>query len=558
MATKNRFPRFVLKLLAALACGCLAPTAVAGGPFPAMPDLDFYDFQLFAPPDLQEYAIRPDPNEGVFFNYERVYWAMTPPQSQPILNDFFIPVQPLSASSVAKLNNDLISAGYPGSGLYIFGSDPLRFDLNTNWMRTDMSWGNRFEGGWIYEDFGMLFNYYDSGPQSQSFSSTNAFALNSPTTQLTQTTGAGTGTVGGVGNVLVVTTITATSPPPDHLISQSLTQNNLTEMRSGGFAWMIRRNLSRAGSGQMNTVRFSFGPKFLQVTDLYSINYNSSQSPFPPSGTTPAGLPTGITTNPGVGGVTSIDPNAQAGVATPLQSGAWNTSSYNNIVGPELGLNYQVESGRWAWETDLRFVAGMNWQNTLYRGSNFPAGLGADYFRSTYTFANTVSQSANGSAAVSAPPLFVQIYGVSQTNTTNTTEHSFVFTPIGEWRLRGRYKVSKAVSLSVGYTGMWLGGITRASTNTEFKPALRPVTTATQNGPPTTVTTPNPQYNPTEPTDPVNNPQFITSTVNTWTPPPINAGNTQLREYNSVSPRAGGDLGYMFVNGVDFGIEVNY
>jgi hypothetical protein len=111
----------------------------------------------------------------------------------------------------------------------------------------------------------------------------------------------------------------------------------------------------------------------------------------------------------------------------------------------------------------------MNWQNTLYRGSNFPAALGADYFRSTYTFANTVAQSSNNSVGVSAPPLFVQIYGIGQTNATNAAEHNFVFSPLGEWRLRGRYKVSKAISLNLGYTGMWLGGITRASTNTEFR-----------------------------------------------------------------------------------------
>jgi len=117
MATTMTFKRFRMAILAALVCGGFAaPQANAGGLIPEMPDLDFYDFQLFAPPDLQEYAIRPDPNEGVFFNYERVYWALTPPQSQPILNDFFIPVQPLAASSVAKLNNDLISAGYRDRG----------------------------------------------------------------------------------------------------------------------------------------------------------------------------------------------------------------------------------------------------------------------------------------------------------------------------------------------------------------------------------------------------------------------------------------------------------
>jgi hypothetical protein len=34
--------------------------------------------------------------------------------------------------------------------------------------------------------------------------------------------------------------------------------------------------------------------------------------------------------------------------------------------------------------------------------------------------------------------------------------------------------------------------------------------------------------------------------------------NNQLKVYNSVGPSRGNDLGYMFVNGVDFGIEVNY
>jgi hypothetical protein len=203
----------------------------------------------------------------------------------------------------------------------------------------------------------------------------------------------------------------------------------------------------------------------------------------------------------------------------------------------------------------------MNWQNTLYRGSNFPAALGADYFRSTYTFANTVAQSSNNSVGVSAPPLFVQIYGIGQTNATNAAEHNFVFSPLGEWRLRGRYKVSKAISLNLGYTGMWLGGITRASTNTEFKEDVKPVLVATQNGPTRSVTTPNPQYNPQQPAGP-DNQQFITRDVATWTPPPINqppgTGNNQLRVYNSVAPRPGNDLGYLFVNGVDFGIEINY
>jgi hypothetical protein len=530
MATTPGLKRLSGFLLAAAAF-CTATAARAGiNWMPMLPDQDFYDFQLFAPPDLQEYAIRPDPQEGIFFTYDRTYWGLTPPPAKPILNDFFIPVQPLSPFAVAQLNNNLIQSGYPGSGLYVFGSDPLRLDLNTNWMRTNMSWGNRFEGGWIYDDYGMLFNYYNSGPQAQAFLTTNSFAVNSPTTNFSQQVASGGGGLINGGQPLVVTTITSTSPPPDHIITQELRQQNATELQSGGFAWIVRRNLSSAGSGQLNLARFSFGPRFLQVADRYSIDYSSNQQGFV------NGCPDGN--------------------ICPLQYGGWDTSAYNNIVGPEFGINYQIERGRWTFETDLRFTAGMNWQNTLYRGSNFPAALGADYFRSTYTFANTVAQGTNAASPVAAPPLFVQIYGIGQTNATNTAEHNFVFAPLGEWRLRGRYKVSKAISLNVGYTGMWLGGITRASSNTSFKPSLKPVLTATQNGP--AIQSPK--------LDAAGQVTGYTP-VTSWTPPPVNqpvqpgsstVSNNRLRVYNSVGPTPGNDLGYMFVNGIDFGIEVNY
>lgn len=540
MATTQSFRRLAAIVLTVAASGVAALPAIAGQNWmPLLPDQDFYDFQLFAPPDLQEYAIRQDPREGFFFTYDRTIWAVTPPQARPILNDFFIPVQPLSPFAVAQLNNNLIRSGYPGSGLYVFGSDPLRLDLNTNWMRTNVQWGNRFEGGWIYDDYGMLFNYYASGPDSQSFVTTNSFAVNSPTTTFSQTVASGGGGLINGGLPLVVTTITSESPPPDHIITQSLTQRNSTELTSAGFAWAVRRNLSTAGSGEVRTMRFTAGPRYLQVADRYSIDYGSTQTPFPP---------TGGTTAPGGAGST-----APTGV-TNLQFGGWDTSSYNNIVGPEFGLNYVFDRGRWSIETDLRFTAGMNWQNTLYRGSNFPAALGADYFRSTYTFANTVAQGTNASSPVAAPPLFVQIFGVGQTNATNNAEHNFVFAPLGEWRLKGRYKVSQAISLNVGYTGMWLGGITRASTNTSFEPSLKPVLVATQNG--------QPIQSPV--LDAAGNVTGYTP-VTSWTPPPVNqppstspTSNNQLRVYNSVGPRAGNDLGYLFVNGVDFGIEINY
>ena len=76
MATKLGFRRFLATILAAagLAAG---QTAKAGGNWmPLLPDQDFYDFQLFAPPDLDEYGIYQEAHDGM---EERVHNAQLEP-----------------------------------------------------------------------------------------------------------------------------------------------------------------------------------------------------------------------------------------------------------------------------------------------------------------------------------------------------------------------------------------------------------------------------------------------------------------------------------------------
>ena len=48
---------------------------------PLLPDQDFYDFQLFAPPDLGSYNIWERDDEGFYFNYDRLYWGITIPRT---------------------------------------------------------------------------------------------------------------------------------------------------------------------------------------------------------------------------------------------------------------------------------------------------------------------------------------------------------------------------------------------------------------------------------------------------------------------------------------------
>ena len=595
MATKLGFRRFLAAILAAAGMAVAVESAKAGGNWmPLLPDQDFYDFQLFAPPDLQEYSLYPDASEGLFFSYDRLLWAITPPAVRGVAEtpngNYLIPVDPISPQAIVTLNNSAMEAAVANGsdftsaigGLYVFGSDPLRLDLNTSWMRTKMSWGNRYEGGWIYDNRGMSFSYLKLG-QSQDFQTVSEFAAGSPTQTIVQTSssGSGAGGVGAVSNALISTSIETSSPPPDHMISQKLTQFQSTELEGGSAAVIIRRELGSRGSG--TTARFGLGPRYLQLADRYRLGYESNQYAFNAagSGTTDTGTGTGTTgtgttgtgttgtgttgtgtTGTGTGtsglnggtfgggtvgagvvstsagdvlGITGYDTLTGIGAGTPLQTGEWETDTFNNIAGPEFSLLFETNRGRWKFMSEFKFTAGMNWQNNLYRGANFPNSLGADYLRTTFNLTNapstqTSDQTTGGATQTqnAPPPMFLQLYGVGQSNATNSAEHRFVFTPIGEWRFGTEFRLSQAILLRAGYTGMWLGNIARASTNTGYKSEVKPVKYAGL-------------LDPTQPA----------SLENPW------VVKERPAEFNRIAPVDGGQE-YVFTNGVDFGIEVKY
>ncbi len=620
MATNQSLQRFLKLIL--LATGVLATSVAtrAADWLPMLPDQDFYDFQLFAPPDMQDYEIYPEPSEGFFFNYDRLYWGISVPKTvgtaETRLGGYLIPVQPISPQTIVQLNNDMIAAGQPASGLFIFGTDVLSLDLNTSWLRTDMTWGNRYEGGWIYDNRGILLSYFDTGEQPQSFQTINEFAASSPTQTFTQSgqTPEGGGLVGG-GNALNSTTIVSTSPPPDHLIAQKMVQMNTTRIQSAAVTSLIRREIG--GRGSRSNVKFSLGPRFVQFEDRYNIAYESNQYAFNTAGygggttaggTTAGGTTTGGTTAGGTtggttggfttgtatagatggattggatagatggttGGVTGtingdtalaetsssagdffaisgVDTLTGKGRGSPLQTGAWESYTTNNMVGPEFAILMESQKGRWTFTSQLKFTPAFNWQNSLFRGANFPESLGADYIRSTFQTANTSSnQGFNDTpVTVSGPPLFLQLYGVGQSNTTNSAEHEFVFSPIGEWRFSTQFRVSQAISLNLGYTGMWMAGITRASSNTGYRSKERATEYAYQ--PPVPATNP-PTANLT--------PWQVKRTVPVakWIADGRPATERPNPVYNSIAPVEGGNE-YIFTNGIDFGIEVKY
>jgi len=623
MATTLGFRRFLATILAAagLAAG---HTAKAGGNWmPLLPDQDFYDFQLFAPPDLGDYSIYKHGHEGIYFEYDRLYWGITVPRVNQVArtNDGFsiIPTNPVSPQTIVQLNNDYLDyanefpivittipgsvervpQAAPGVAYFAIGAEPTEFDLNTSWLRTKMTWGNRYEGGWSYDNRGMHLSYFQLGTQSQEFRSVSEFAASSPTQEVTISFGNAGGGGGnnnnnqvGGGAVLASVSIetTSDSPPPDHLITQTLTQTNETQFQGGGVALTARRALGRRTGN--SDVTFSLGPRFIQFAERYQLSYDSYQNTFNTGfggggggigggGIGGGGIGGGGIGGGGIGGGNQgVGPggevanqafgnNQQQGILTTdfpstltgvgpgslFQVGDWETYTSNNMVGPEFGMMFEGHAGRWSWQAGGKFTAGFNWQNNIYRGSNFAEATGADYLRSNFAGGGlttvNVTQAGTGASTTSVveipnSPLINQIFSTGQTNSTNQAEHRFAFSPIGEWRFGGQFRVSQAISLNFGYTGMWLSQIARASSNTGFITELRPVQRVARNS------TQEPIY-----VNAAGQVQPGPGLGITEVPPNYSYVKTEFAAFNSLEPIVGGNE-YVFTNGIDFGIEVKY
>lgn len=591
MATTLDMKRFLAAILAA----AVAIPAAASDWMPLLPDQDFYDFQLFAPPDLGDYNIYKQNRDGIYFQYDRLYWGITVPRVAQVgrtqTGFTVIPTNPVSPQTIVQLNNDyleyaqefpIVISSVPGTTQEIpvsspdvtyfeIGAEPTEFDLNTSWMRTKMTWGNRYEGGWSYNDRGLHLSYFQLGAQSQGLTSTSEFAASSPTQEVTiefgdAGGGGGDGGDGGDGGGSTIASVTiettSESPPPDHLITQSLVQKNETEIQSAGVAFTINRALGRQpGDSDM---MFSLGPRFIQFAERYRLTYASFQNEFNvPVGGEPGVGPGGEVDNQVIGGagqlgiITSDFPSTLTGVGpgSLFQVGDWETYTSNNLVGPEFGMMFEGHRGRWSWQVGGKFTAGFNWQNNIYKGSNFAEATSADYLRTNFaggglTTINVTQGLVGGATAtvVEVPnsPLINQIFPTGQINTTNAAEHRFVFSPIGEWRFGGQFKVSQAISLNVGYTGMWLSQIARASSNTGYITELRPKQEVARNNTGATIYV-----------NPLGVPQPGPGPGLQAVPPDYSYVETRLAAFNQMTPISGGNE-YVFTNGVDFGIEVKY
>lgn len=123
-----------------------------------------------------------------------------------------------------------------------------------------------------------------------------------------------------------------------------------------------------------------------------------------------------------------------------LDTSSWNVDSDNDILGPQIGVRWAANREWFRFTAEGRFLAGYNFQSDRLNG-----GIAM----------NASAGGSNGPVALEA-------------SSFNSLQHNSEFSPMGEWRMEASYYASSWLAFRIGYTGMAIGGVSRASPKVSY------------------------------------------------------------------------------------------
>ena len=112
----------------------------------------------------------------------------------------------------------------------------------------------------------------------------------------------------------------------------------------------------------------------------------------------------------------------------------------NSIVGPQVRMRYEDQRGKWRFNLDGRAMLGWNIQDTDFNG-----GLGYDL----------------NPGALNKPVIFQPTY-------FDYGRRDDSFAPVGELRAEASYQLTSALELKLGYTFMFIDGISRSASLVDY------------------------------------------------------------------------------------------
>jgi hypothetical protein len=384
-----------LVVLGVLAAGASSVQAQHWSPFG--PSEVRYDFEMFKAPDLSTYP-NPKSNHGIFLQYDRLYWGMSKPASAQIG----------STTAAPAIVNSYTGLPFPGVIPPPFAPFPDFNSVDTGHLTGQGGWGNRWEIGYMDpENVGWMVSILDHVQQNQTYFFQDVQLQFDDPGQWLQ------------GYTRLTTPLGIVFVDQGKMVTafDNLSYANSTTL---GGVELVRMNRGPVlhGGGFFDVL---YGARWFQLGDRFTV-LGSNGDPADPLNT-----------------ITYIN---------PLGNSFWNTETENNLVGPEIGLRWFRQKGRWKTTLEGRFLTAANFQNYKQR-----TVLGDQI--------STINDLLQNTDNVVIPRRF---YGLG----TNSELYSTVFSPLGEWRASVSCQLSKAFSIRVGYTGMVVGNVARASNSITY------------------------------------------------------------------------------------------
>jgi len=369
------------------------------------------DGQVFAPADLSPYGSGIQPNEGYFFRFDGLHWAISKPTATTIGFEGLTRLVFYGPYSGDPTN----PPSGPEPGVLQQDSFIQTNTLDTGELRSTFTDGNRIEFGRVYNRHGWIFGVYKLNDQTQRIvaSDVDMVFFDPPFgpqgAQLLQ------GVVGQIPDPQDPdATIDIVRDLPlkfDDVMVRNRVEHWSTELMC------IHRTRPFHRGGR---VEFFAGFRYMEFDDTFDVDAR--------------GTPVDDA---------AADPEQQ--VPSILADSVWSTEADNHIVGPQLAARYFKICSRFMINLEGRFMAGYNFQSLRQRG----------------TLGTELDPPGGPTGDDDDDGLFEpRLMGPTS---FNHAAHFEEFSPVVEVRAEVRYKLTRAVDVGAGWTGIWIDNVARAS-----------------------------------------------------------------------------------------------
>ncbi len=247
--------------------------------------------------------------------------------------------------------------------------EPVQNSEDTGFFRAEANWGNRFEGGYVVDNCGWMIGGFEGLSQRQNNTLSPAIVLFEDPANL-------------FGNNI---------PRFDPFIVDNYLNFSGVEI--------MHINRCNYGCDSAHQVDYMFGVQYYHLKDLFRVQ----------------GSALGLVADPF------------------LNQFFLNQDAIDHVVGPKIGARYVHQCGRFIWDVQGGFTAGVNYR-TIQQKGNFTTGV-LNFVASDFK------------------------------NELNDTR----FSPSGDFRLEFAYQLTKAFALKVGYDAVWIGGVARAADTVDYE-----------------------------------------------------------------------------------------